>query len=339
MRVIKIEKNNIDEELIKESGLYLREGKLVAFPTETVYGLGCNALDSEAFKKIFIAKGRPSDNPLIVHVGSVDDVYKYVSEFNDVARKLANKFWPGPMTLVLNSNGVIPKEVYGNLPKIGIRIPSHPVALALLKEAKVPVCAPSANTSGKPSPTSAKYVIEDLDGKIDLIIDGGDSEYGVESTVIDVGEDDIAILRPGGITLEMVREVFPLAKLAQNIDEKTTGVALSPGMKYRHYTPKAKVILVTGRDKNIKIKNYLLDNSIDNYRILGALENREKYVDFQYKDLGTFDDMKSFSHNLFRLFREADDDKIEYLFVEEIPNRGIGLAVMNRINRAKTMVL
>lgn len=338
--LIKIDSNHINIDMIKKASHYLNKGKLVAFPTETVYGLGANALDLEAFKQIFIAKGRPSDNPLIVHVATIEQILRYVKEIPKTARILANHFWPGPMTLIFESNGIIPKEVYGNLDKIGFRIPNHPIAFALLKESDLPICAPSANLSGSPSPTSAKHVLDDLNEKIDLIIDGGECKYGVESTVIDISNEDITILRPGAITLEMVKELFPNVKLMEHLNETSNETpVLTPGLKYKHYSPKAKVILVTGKNKEFKIKNYIDTSHINNYLILGAKENQKFYKDLNFKEFGSKDHLESFAHNLFKLLRSADDNSVEYLFIEEIDIDEIGLAVMNRLLRAKSEII
>lgn len=336
-KVIRIEANNINKNLIKEASNCLKAGNLVAFPTETVYGLGANALDINAYKKIFIAKNRPSDNPLIVHLGTFEEISRYVKSIPSEAKTLANKFWPGPMTLLFESNGVIPRQVYGNLDKIGIRIPNHPIALALLKDSSLPICAPSANTSGRPSPTKASHVIKDLNNKVDIIIDGGDCLFGLESTVIDITNNKITILRPGAITLEMIQELFPNACQANTQKKNSDKKVLSPGMKYLHYCPKAKVILVTGNNIKYKINEYTKTNNINNFIVFCSPSSAKKIKNMNTKVLGS--NVQECAHNLFDFFIEADDNHIEYIFVEEIEKIGIGRAVMNRIERAKTEIL
>ena len=235
-------------ESIEKAGKILKNGGLVGIPTETVYGLAANALDGSAVAKIFAAKGRPVDNPLIVHISEFSQIYRLVKEVPDSAKRLAEKFWPGPLTMILQKSDLIPNEVSAGLPTVAIRFPSHPVARKVISAAGVPLAAPSANTSGKPSPTQASRVMEDMDGKIEAVLDGGPCSVGVESTVITLACDPPRLLRPGGITLEELRGVLGKVDIDQAVlnplaeGEKVS----SPGMKYKHYSPKANVILVEG---------------------------------------------------------------------------------------------
>ncbi len=287
----------------------LRKGGLVAFPTETVYGLGANALDENAVKKIFEAKGRPSDNPLIVHVSDKEELFALVSKVPEKAQKLMDKFWPGPLTLVLNKSKSVPRAVTAGQETVAIRMPNNKIALELIKQSGIPVAAPSANVSTRPSPTEAKHVLEDLDGKIDAIIDGGRTDIGLESTVIDLTSETPTILRPGKITKEELEKV--IGKIETKA--KAGKVAKAPGMKYKHYSPKAKVILVTKKEiPSLKRK-------------LGT-----KKIGIILKE-GTFEE---FAKSLFSKFREMDKKGIEVILVEKIKEKGLGVAIMNRLKKA-----
>lgn len=239
------------DENIKTAGEIIKNGGLVAFPTETVYGLGADALNEDAVSKIYKAKGRPSDNPLIVHIAEKEDIIPLVKEVTPKAQALIDAFFPAPLTIILPKSDKIGKTVSGGLGTVGIRMPQNPIARALIKAAGTPIAAPSANTSGLPSPTNAKYVIEDMTGKIDAIIDGGDCEYGIESTVLTLAGETPVILRPGAITKEMLEEVIGKVEIAKAVTEgmKDGEVAASPGMKYKHYAPKAKIIIVNADKK------------------------------------------------------------------------------------------
>ena len=249
--LLNIEKVSPEEKAaaLKKAGEIIREGGLVAFPTETVYGLGADALNAEASAKIYAAKGRPSDNPLIVHIHDVDQVYEIASEVPEAAKKVMEKFWPGPLTVILNKKSCVPDGTTGGLKTVAIRMPSHPLARDFIRESGRMIAAPSANTSGRPSPTLASHVYEDMQGRIPLILDGGAVGIGIESTIIDMSTDTPTILRPGYITKDMLEEVLPKV----NIDPAVTGrtmkknvVAKAPGMKYRHYAPKGQLTLVEG---------------------------------------------------------------------------------------------
>ena len=251
--IVKMNSENIDNESIKKAGEIIREGGLVAFPTETVYGLGANALNKEAAKKIYAAKGRPSDNPLIAHIANEEMLKPLVKEIPEVAKKLMDAFWPGPMTLIFNKSDIVPKDTTGGLDTVAIRMPNHPIAQALIKEAGVSIAAPSANLSGKPSPTLGEHVIDDMDGRIDMIIDGGMVGMGLESTIIDVTVEPPMILRPGFITKEMLKEVIDQVETDKAILTKPTDGLRpkAPGMKYRHYAPKADFRMYDGEEEKV----------------------------------------------------------------------------------------
>ena len=246
-KIIKIDKNQINEEVIKEAGALLREGKLVAFPTETVYGLGADALQEEAAKRTYEAKGRPSDNPLIVHIADYDDLKKIAINIPPETDLLAAHFWPGPLTMIFQKSDIVPYGTTGGLDTVAVRMPVDPIAQALIREAGGFVSAPSANTSGRPSPTTAQHVEEDLNGKIDMILDGGTVDIGLESTILDMTVSPPMILRPGAITEEMFEKVIGPVNVDQTLlSENSTQAPKAPGMKYRHYAPKAKLMIVEG---------------------------------------------------------------------------------------------
>lgn len=328
-----------DAKVIEAAGKTIREGGLVAFPTETVYGLGANALDEEAVKKIFIAKGRPQDNPLIVHVAdtNIDDL---VEEVPEIARKMMNKFWPGPLTLIMKKSCKIPYVTSAGLDSIGIRMPSNPVANMLIKASKVPIAAPSANISGKPSPTTIERCIDDLMGKIEYIIGGEECEVGVESTILDCTVDPPCILRPGGITIEMLREVCPSVYMDPAIMQKPKGdfKPKAPGMKYRHYAPKAPLKVINGNlEKTIAKINEIVQNYMDDGKKVGIMttdENIDKYPNGIVKSLGTRKDLKSVAQNLFKILREFDDEDVDIILSEAFEENNIGIAIMNRLKKA-----
>ena len=273
---------NKDIKFIEEAGDIIRDGGTVAFPTETVYGLGANALDEEAVKKIFIAKGRPQDNPLIVHVCS-KNISELVKEVPEVAQRMIDKFWPGPLTIILEKNDIIPNMTSANLNTVGIRMPSSEIALKLIELSKRPIAAPSANISGRPSPTEVERCIEDLNGKVDYIIGGESSDIGVESTIIDCTVNPPLVLRPGGITLEMLKEIDSNIEIDSALKSKPTEnfKPKAPGMKYRHYAPKAHLKIIKGKnEKTIEIINEILENYIEkgnDVAILTTDENLNKF--------------------------------------------------------------
>ena len=315
-KLIKVNENADLETELAEAGKIIHTGGLVAFPTETVYGLGGDALNPESSKKIYAAKGRPSDNPLIVHICCIEDLYKITDEVPEAAIKLAEKFWPGPMTMVLRKNSLVPKETTGGLETVAVRMPSDKIAAAFIKCAGGFVAAPSANISGKPSPTSAEYVLEDMNGRIEMIIDGGSSVIGLESTIVDVTQDIPMILRPGYITGDMVKEV------AGNVsyDPAVFGNASegikpkAPGMKYRHYAPKGDLSIIKG-DK-AAVVTYIRRASEEALEkglkvgVITTTDNAESYSEaVRVYDVGLKKDEDSIAHALYGVLRECDDEK------------------------------
>lgn len=319
---------------LKEAAEILKKNGLVAFPTETVYGLGANALSAEAVGKIFTAKGRPSDNPLIVHIVDVNGIYPLITDFPDKAKELAEKFWPGPLSIVLPAANSIPDVVSGGLPSVAIRIPDHPVALRLLLEAGVPIAAPSANISGRPSPTNAAHVLKDLEGKIDAIVDGGECGVGVESTVIDFTADVPVILRPGAITREMIEDAIGRVEV-----DTTTNKAKprSPGMKYTHYSPQGEVFLVSDHGKELAEKLEYLLTINTRHELRTAFLISTLTAQFLKKEpdlLFAFNDQEDAAHNLYNALRVCDDKQIDIIYCETYKKNGIGLALMNRLRKA-----
>ena len=328
-----------DENLALAARL-LAEGELVAFPTETVYGLGAHALDKEAVLGIFAAKGRPADNPLIVHIHDRSQL-DGICEVNDQALRLMDAFWPGPLTIILPRKAAVPNEVTANLDTVAVRMPSHPVALALLAACKLPIAAPSANRSGKPSPTSARHVFDDMDGRIPLIIDGGESDVGLESTVISLVGEKPCILRPGGVTKAMLEEVLGPVDLAGSIlrplekGEK----ALSPGMMYKHYSPDGQVTLIEGEESAVveALRRLYAHASSEGHRtcVMCFTEHMAALADCHPHDIGSKDDPTEVAHRLFATLRGLDDEKMDVIFSEVVPPEGVGLAIMNRLGRAE----
>ncbi len=321
------------EQALKEAAAIIKAGGLVAFPTETVYGLGANALDTDAVEKIFEAKQRPQDNPLIVHIADPKEA-QALCIVTETAKKLMAAFFPGPLTLLMKKKPIIPDLTTAGLDSVGIRMPNHPVALALIKEAGLPIAAPSANRSGKPSPTSAQHVLTDMQGRIPMILDGGDCQVGVESTVLDTTSDPPTILRPGGITREMLLTVLPCVNIADSImrplrpDEK----ALSPGMRYKHYSPEGALTLVEG-ERALEAMARLYDNSSS--ACLFAFEEDLPFLCDRYcLSLGSRNTPEEMASRLFAHLRRMDDEGIRHIYCVTIDTSGIGLAVMNRLGRA-----
>jgi L-threonylcarbamoyladenylate synthase len=341
-QVIKVD---IDQgEMMRESlGLaagILAQGHVVALPTETVYGLGANALDPDAVEKIFVAKGRPSDNPLIVHIGKVQDMEPLVRYIPDASRKLMEAFWPGPLTMILPKTPKVPSITTGGLDTVAIRMPAHPVASRLLELCDFPIAAPSANRSGRPSPTTARHVYEDMKGRIPLILDGGKSEVGMESTVLDMTGSRPVILRPGGITYEMLEKVLGDVELDPSVLKPVNEgqQVRSPGMKYTHYAPSAKVIIVTGELDPMVRK---ISRMYDQYEregkkaaILATHETMDRYAGRRVKALGSRRDPRTIAASLFACFRELDEEGVGIILAEAISTEDVGLAVMNRMARA-----
>ena len=331
---------------LQQAAEILRRGGNVAFPTETVYGLGADALNPEAVEKIFTAKGRPNDNPLIVHVPGKDDIRSLVREIPAVAEALMEKFWPGPLTLIFPKSRLVPGVVTGGLDTVGIRIPAHPVALALLKAARIPVAAPSANISGRPSPTSAYHVLKDLNGKIDAIVDGGKTAVGLESTVLDITGDVPRILRPGGTTQEQLEELLGPLKADQALKQEGLDGDFkpqAPGMKYSHYAPRAEIWIVAGTEDQVakKLKGLVDENRAGGKRV-GIMSTEEMlFWSREYSPrpdhweiLGSKDDLTGIATRLFQALRNCDRYHLDIVFTQTVPEVGIGAAIMNRLRKA-----
>lgn len=329
-----------DREVLEKAAAIIRAGGLVAFPTETVYGLGANALDEAAAKKIYAAKGRPSDNPLIAHVSCLEEIAPLVSNMPENGKKLAKAYWPGPMTMVFPKSAIVPYGTTGGLDTVAIRMPSDPIAAELIRLSGVPIAAPSANTSGRPSPTRADHVLQDMDGKIDAIIDGGPVGIGLESTIVDVTEEMPMVLRPGAITVEMLRET--VGKVG--IDPAILGPVSAdvrpkaPGMKYRHYAPKADLTLVEGgTEAVVETINRLAGEKLAEGRKVGIIctdETKDRYPAGMLESIGARARQETVAHNLYAVLRDFDDRGAEYIFSEGFSEDNLGRAIMNRLNKA-----
>lgn len=319
---------------IKQAAELLKRDEVIAFPTETVYGLGGNALSTKAVEKIFEAKGRPSDNPLIVHIAEVSQLNGLVANISFLAKKLMEEFWPGPLTLVFQAKeNVVSERVTAGLSTIAVRIPDHPIALALLRESAIPIAAPSANISGKPSPTSASHVWDDLNGKIAGIVDGGTTGVGLESTVVDCTEHIPIILRPGGITKEQLESVVGEVKIDPAI-QKLNEAPKSPGMKYVHYAPVAPLIIVEGSPAFLQ---KLVDKEVALKRRVGVLATEETKMDYKADvvlSCGSRADIDSVANQLYKTLRCFDEVDVDIIFSETFPSIGLGDAIMNRLEKA-----
>lgn len=328
-----------DNAVIDKAGKIIRSGGLVAFPTETVYGLGGDALNPEASGKIYAAKGRPSDNPLIIHICKLEDITKIVSDFPENARRLAEEFWPGPLTMVLPKADIVPKQTTGGLDTVAVRMPVDPTALAFIEAAGGYVAAPSANVSGRPSPTEAKYVVEDMNGRIEMILDDGDVEIGIESTIVDLTGEVPMLLRPGFITLTMLQDVLGHVEVDKTIlDGDCLDKPKAPGMKYKHYAPKGELTIVTGAaDAVITRINEFAEEAIcrgEKTGIIATDETMGQYRAHSVKSAGKRSDEVSIARNLYRLLREFDDEEVTVIYSESFADGGIGQAVMNRLLKA-----
>lgn len=328
-----------DERYIEEAANIIAKGGIVAFPTETVYGLGANALNEEAVNKIFIAKGRPQDNPLIIHVAS-KDISNLVKDVPIVARKLIEKFWPGALTIILEKKDIVPFATSAGLDTIGVRMPSSDIALKLIELSGKPIAAPSANISGRPSPTEVERCIYDLNGKVDYIIGGESSNIGVESTIVDCTVNPPIVLRPGGITLEMLKEVDNNIEIDRALKEKPREdlKPKAPGMKYRHYAPKAKLKIIRGNnEKSVEIIRKMIENYIEKNKSVAVLtidENIDKFNKGKIISLGSRENLDEIARNLFESLRKCDDLGVEYILCQGFDEKGVGLAIMNRLNKA-----
>ncbi|MBP1909040.1 L-threonylcarbamoyladenylate synthase [Methanolobus bombayensis] len=334
-----------ESEPLDEASKILSQGGTVAFPTETVYGLGANALDEKAVLKIFEAKGRPADNPLIVHVASRDDCRSLVREIPEKASILMDEFWPGPLTIIMERSEIVPDVTTGGLDTVAIRIPENKIAIELIKRSGIPLAAPSANLSGKPSPTSADHVIEDLSGKIDAVVDAGEVIIGLESTVIDLTSDIPAILRPGKIIKEELEEYIGEVRIAY--DDKVhpeSEIVRSPGMKYTHYSPQAGVILVEGEHSAVvrKIKELLADLNMRDARV-GLMLTEESapfFLGFNSFSIGPREKPEHAAKYLFFGLRNLDSKNVDTIIVDgSFNSAGIGMAVFNRVRKAADMII
>ena len=340
--LVVINENNIDEEAenaIRHAGDIISRGGLVAFPTETVYGLGGDALNPESSKKIYAAKGRPSDNPLIVHIADIADLELITTDIPEAAKKLAEAYWPGPLTMIMNKSDKVPVETTGGLGTVAIRMPNNKIALELIKASGGYIAAPSANTSGRPSPTVARYCVEDLSGKIEMIIDGGQVGIGLESTIVDLTSGVPMILRPGYITAEMIEKVLGEVSIDKTIiDSTSTLKPKAPGMKYKHYAPKGTLTIVSGpQEKVVEFINANTDKAKAEGKKTGVIGTNSTIALYRadtIKNLGKREDESAIAHELFKALREFDDEGVDIMFSESFDDSGIGQAIMNRLLKA-----
>lgn len=335
-KVVKIDPADIDVGIIKEAGRLIREGRLVAFPTETVYGLGANGLDAAAVGRIFIAKGRPSDNPLILHICCNEELDRLVKSVPPKAAVLIDRFWPGPMTLIFERSNLVPDAVTAGLDTVAVRMPNHPVAMQLIRHAGVPIAAPSANLSGRPSPTRADHVIDDLMGRVDMIIDGGPVAIGLESTVVDVTLPQVTVLRPGGVTLEQLQEAIGQAVLDPALESGHDNyVPRAPGMKYKHYAPEAEVIIVDGDIDGVVQRIGLMvaeaESGGKRVGVLATDQTKDRYKVGLIISAGDRKRPETIAARLFGILREFDKMGVDIIIAEAIDESGVGLAVMNRL--------
>ena len=333
-KILKIDRKNINNAFIKKAASLINNGKLVAFPTETVYGLGADGLNDKASKKIFKAKKRPADNPLILHISDFGMVEDLVEEVNEDHKKLFD-LWPGPMTLIFKKSKLIPDTVTAGGGTVAIRFPADDVARSLIAEAKTPIAAPSANLSGRPSPTKASDVYQDMEGTIPLILDGGEAKIGIESTVIDLSEETPIILRPGFYTYEDLSKILPDIKLDDSLIDSTK-TPKSPGQKYKHYAPKAKLRVFIGE----KVADHLLDLAGTYEKegmkvgILAFEDDKSKFKNYPFISLGLRDDLSKMSHVLFSSLREMDRLGIDIILAEGVRENHLGKSIMNRMKKA-----
>ena len=359
-KIIRLDPLNFSIEQIQEAIDLIRNDEIVAFPTETVYGLGGSAFSETAVRKIYEAKGRPSDNPMIVHISDLEMLSSIVKNIPENIRKLCERFWPGPLTILFEKSEKIPDIVTAGLNTVAVRMPSNPIALTLIKKLGIPIAAPSANLSTRPSPTEAKHVINDLQGKIPLIIDGGSCNVGVESTVIDVHRGHSVILRPGGVNLEDLKPYLPMIEVFNNKNNKFSNdfKPPTPGLKYRHYSPKAEIVLIEGSKEFLEEKivslyfKYRLQRKLigilhthKNIQIPSEILNDPKckmiYLGLKDSDIDSDDSINAdkIAEGLFSTLRAVDNQKIELVIVEGISDKNIGLAIMNRLRKAASKII
>lgn len=328
-----------DQKIIEEAGNIIKNGGLVAFPTETVYGLGGDALNPSSSAKIYAAKGRPSDNPLIVHIADMESLYRIVKDVPEQAIKLAEAYWPGPLTMIFQKTEEVPLETTGGLQTVAVRMPNDPIALAFIKASGGYIAAPSANTSGKPSPTLAKHVAEDMNGKIEMILDGGAVGIGLESTIVDLTGKKPMILRPGYVTEAMIAEVLGEVAIDKTILDNHSKVApKAPGMKYRHYAPNGELVIVEGDTQ--KVVAYINDK-LEQYQrksaktgVIATDETCALYKADVIKSAGKRADEAAIAHQLYAFLRDFDSEHVDYIFAESFATDGVGQAIMNRLLKA-----
>ena len=336
----KVDPEHIDTDVMEQAGKLIAEGELVAFPTETVYGLGGDALDPDASRKIYAAKGRPSDNPLIVHIADFDDMKRVAREVPEQAKKLADAFWPGPLTMIVWKSDAVPEATTGGMQTVAVRMPNHPVALVLIRRSGCLIAAPSANTSGRPSPTEAQHVAEDLSGKIAMILDGGPVGIGIESTIIDLTEEQPMILRPGYITPEMLSEVLQEEVVIDPgiIAADDTRKPKAPGMKYKHYAPKAEMIIVDGAQDAVidKINELTAAKRAEGKKVavIATDETKDRYDAQVILSMGKRADEDAIAQHLYKILRECDELDVGEIYSECFQTPRIGQAIMNRLLKA-----
>ena len=336
----KVDPAHIDTDVMEQAGKLIAEGELVAFPTETVYGLGGDALDPDASRRIYAAKGRPSDNPLIVHIADFDDMKRVAREVPEQAKKLADAFWPGPLTMIVWKSDAVPEATTGGMQTVAVRMPNHPVALELIRRSGCLIAAPSANTSGRPSPTEAQHVAEDLSGKIAMILDGGPVGIGIESTIIDLTEEKPMILRPGYITPELLSEVLQEEVVIDPgiIAADDTRKPKAPGMKYKHYAPKAEMIIVDGAQDAVihKINELTAAKRAEGKKVavIATDETKDRYDAQVILSMGKRADEDAIAQHLYKILRECDELDVGEIYSECFQTPRIGQAIMNRLLKA-----
>ena len=338
-QVRRLSYSQIDETMIEEAGRIIRKGGLVAFPTETVYGLGGDALNPESSKKIYAAKGRPSDNPLIVHIADKRDLYRIVREVPEKAKKLMEAFWPGPLTMIFYKNELVPQATTGGLDTVAVRMPSDRIAAAFIRAAGGFVAAPSANVSGRPSTTTAAHVEEDLSGRIEMILDGGQAVIGLESTIVDMSVEPPVILRPGAVTEEMMEAVIGPLEVDKAIIAPDSGVKpKAPGMKYRHYAPRADLTVVEGSTEAvIAAINQLAEEAEAEGKRVGIIatdETKDRYPKGLVLSLGARKHEEEIAQHLFEVLRDFDETDVDCIYSEAFDEASIGPAIMNRLLKA-----
>ena len=347
-RMISINRTHLDDDGLREAAAILGRGGLVAFPTETVYGLGANALDQQAAAKIYAAKGRPSDNPLIAHIAKGADLEPLVMEIPKAGRKLMDAYWPGPLTMIFKKSSLVPYTTTGGLDTVAVRMPDDAIANRLIELAGIPVAAPSANTSGRPSPTRADHVFQDMDGRIDMIVDGGPVEIGVESTIVDVTGNMPMLLRPGAVTMEMLQKTVGRIEIDPAIAGplKSDVKPKAPGMKYRHYAPRANLTLVEDRDwtdstvsaRVVETIISLASETMSKGQRAGIIcteETKTLYpAEAVIRSLGRRDREETIAHSLFAVLREFDSLNVDDIYSESFSGDNLGRAIMNRLTKA-----